>query len=102
MICLMVNGSKRTVEDPPNTPLLWVLRQTLGLTGTNYSCCAGSCGSCTVYLDDQPVNSCVMAVSGVGERNVWTVEGRTIRKKLLRHRMREKASAAARNKATQS
>ncbi len=75
MITLMVNGEKRTVDVPPDTRLLWVLRDTLGLRGTNYDCCSGSCGTCTVYIDGLTAQSCVVPVSFVGERNVITVEG---------------------------
>ena len=59
----------------PDTPLLWVLRDTLGLTGTKFGCGMALCGACTVHLDGQPVRSCVTPVSAIGRRRVTTIEG---------------------------
>jgi len=75
MIRLNVNGRDVSVEVDPAMPLLWVLRDTLGLTGTKYGCGAALCGACTVHLAGEPVRSCVTPVSAVGERPVTTIEG---------------------------
>lgn len=72
---LNVNGESRTVDVPEDKPLLWVLREDLGLTGTKYGCGIASCGACTVSLDGQATRSCRLPVSSVGERNVVTIEG---------------------------
>jgi aerobic-type carbon monoxide dehydrogenase small subunit (CoxS/CutS family) len=72
---LLVNGEQRTVDVPVGTPLLWVLRDHLVLTGTKYSCGMSLCGACTVHLDGQPVRSCVTPVQSVGEKAVTTIEG---------------------------
>jgi isoquinoline 1-oxidoreductase alpha subunit len=74
-IALNVNGQAHAVEVNPDTPLLWVLRDTLGLTGTKYSCGVGECGACNVHLDGQAVRSCRLPVGQVGERAVTTIEG---------------------------
>ena len=74
-IRLKVNGRQRTVEVTPDTPLLWVLRDTLQLTGTKFGCGMAQCGACTVHLDGTPVRACVTPVSAVGTRAVTTVEG---------------------------
>lgn len=74
-LSLSVNGEKHTVDVEPDTPLLWVLRDTLGLTGTKYGCGISLCGACTVHLDGKAVRSCRLPVSAVGEREVTTVEG---------------------------
>jgi isoquinoline 1-oxidoreductase subunit alpha len=75
MIKLNVNGKEVPVDADPETPLLWVLRDTLGLTGTKYGCGMALCGACTVHLDGQPIRSCVTPVSAVGEQKVTTIEG---------------------------
>ena len=75
MITLSVNGTPRPVDLSPDTPLLWVLRDTLGLTGTKFGCGIGSCGSCTVLLDGAPVRSCQVTVAEVKGRKVTTIEG---------------------------
>ncbi|MEW5961262.1 MAG: (2Fe-2S)-binding protein [Chloroflexota bacterium] len=74
-IAFTVNKETRTVEVTPDMPLLWVLRDILGLTGTKYSCGIGVCGSCTVHLDGQATRSCVTPVSAVAGRAVTTIEG---------------------------
>ena len=75
MFSLRVNGEARTVEVDPETPLLWVLRDHLGLSGTKYGCGIAQCGACVVHVDDAPVNSCVTPVSAVAGRSVTTIEG---------------------------
>jgi aerobic-type carbon monoxide dehydrogenase small subunit (CoxS/CutS family) len=72
---LTVNGERRTFDVEPDTPLLWVLRDTLELTGTKYGCGQALCGSCTVHVDGDAVRSCVMPVSDVAGANVTTIEG---------------------------
>ena len=69
MTQLTVNGKALTFEAEPDTPLLWVLREQLGLTGTKFGCGAAQCGACTVHLDGAPVRSCVLPVSAVQPRN---------------------------------
>ncbi len=75
MISLTVNGKKYDVDVSPDTPLLWVLRDTIGLTGTKFGCGLQQCGACTVHLDGTPARSCGTAVSAVGARKVTTIEG---------------------------
>jgi isoquinoline 1-oxidoreductase alpha subunit len=72
---LMINGVPRSVEAPEDMPLLWVLRDVLGLTGTKFGCGIAQCGACTVHLDGQPVRSCMLPLSAVGNRAVTTIEG---------------------------
>jgi aerobic-type carbon monoxide dehydrogenase small subunit (CoxS/CutS family) len=72
---LAVNGKKRSARVDPNTPLLWVLRDSLGLVGTKYGCGVGQCGACTVHIDGKPNKSCLVPVSTVGEQKVTTIEG---------------------------
>ena len=72
---LTVNGESHTVDVMEDTPLLWVLRERLGLTGTKYGCGVAQCGACTVHLGSQTVRSCVVPVSAVRERKVTTIEG---------------------------
>ena len=72
---LIVNGKQREVDVPPDTPLLWVLRDTLGLTGTKYSCGEALCGACTVHLNGNPIPSCRYPISAVGGQAVTTIEG---------------------------
>ena len=74
-ITLRVNGQEQTVDVSPDTPLLWVLRDTLGLTGTKYSCGIGLCGACTVHLDGKASRSCTIPVSEVAGREITTIEG---------------------------
>jgi isoquinoline 1-oxidoreductase subunit alpha len=75
MVSLMVNGEQRTVDVEPETPLLWVLRDTLGLTGTKFGCGIAACGACTVVIDGQAVRTCVTPVSMVQGREITTIEG---------------------------
>mgnify|MGYP001545482463 CR=1 FL=1 len=72
---LQVNGRPRPVEVTPDTPLLWVLRDSLGLVGTKYGCGIGQCGVCTIHLDGSPARACLTPVSAVGETAVTTIEG---------------------------
>jgi isoquinoline 1-oxidoreductase alpha subunit len=74
MTALTVNGQPYTVDAPPEMPLLWVLRDLIGLTGTKFGCGIAQCGACTVHLDGQAVRSCVLPVSAVGTRQVTTIE----------------------------
>ena len=70
-----VNGENQEVEAVPNTPLLWVLRDNLNLTGTKYGCGMAQCGACTVHLDGTAVRSCSTPVSSIGNKKVTTIEG---------------------------
>jgi len=70
-----VNGQRQNVEVPPQMPLLWVLRDTLGLTGTKFGCGMGLCGACTVHIDGQASRSCSTQVSNVAGKSVTTIEG---------------------------
>jgi isoquinoline 1-oxidoreductase subunit alpha len=72
---LSINGRSRTVDVAEDTPLLWVLRDTVGLVGTKFGCGVGACGACTVHLDGVPTRSCVTSVSAVGRKKVTTIEG---------------------------
>ena len=71
---ITVNGTPRVVEADGSTPLLWILREPLGLTGTKYGCGIAACGACTVHLDGVPTRSCSVPVSLVGKRSVTTIE----------------------------
>ena len=75
MIRLVINGKPHDVDVDPNTPLLWVIREQVGLTGTKYGCGVAQCGACTVHLDGQPVRACQTPVSAVGAGQVATIEG---------------------------
>jgi isoquinoline 1-oxidoreductase alpha subunit len=77
MATLRVNGKERTVTATPDTPLLWVLRDDLRLTGTKYGCGVAQCGACTVHVGGQAVRACVTPLSAVGNRDVTTIEGVT-------------------------
>ena len=72
---LVVNGREREVDAPPDMPLLWVLRDVLGYTGTKFGCGMALCGACTVHLDGKAVRACVTPLSAVGNRPVTTIEG---------------------------
>ncbi|MEO5763388.1 MAG: (2Fe-2S)-binding protein [Vicinamibacteria bacterium] len=74
-ITLTVNGQPRIVDVDPQTPLLWVLRDTLNLTGTKYGCGIAQCGACTVHIDGEATRSCVTSVEDVNGRRVTTIEG---------------------------
>jgi aerobic-type carbon monoxide dehydrogenase small subunit (CoxS/CutS family) len=75
MITLTINRTKREVEVSPDTPLLWVLRESLGLTGTKFGCGMAQCGACTVHLDGEAVRSCVTPISRAAGKEVVTIEG---------------------------
>ena len=71
---LTVNGQRRQVDVPPDMPVLWVLRDVIGLTGTKFGCGIAACGACTVHLDGQPIRSCVTPVSAVAGKGITTIE----------------------------
>ena len=75
MITLSVNGKAHSLEVEPDTPLLWVLRDTLGLTGTKYCCGIGECGACTVHAGGKPVLSCKTEIQEVAGEEITTIEG---------------------------
>jgi len=75
MTTLKINGEDKTFDAPDDMPLLWVLRDLLGMTGTKFGCGIAQCGACTVHLDGKPVRSCLLPVSLVGDRAVTTIEG---------------------------
>ena len=75
MITLDVNGRSHQLEVDPTTPLLWVLREQLGLTGTKYGCGQGLCGSCTVHLDGEAMQSCKLPVAKAAGKKITTIEG---------------------------
>jgi len=75
MTSFNLNGKRVSVDVDPSTPLLWVLRDSLGMTGTKYGCGMALCGACTVHLDGQAIRSCVAPVSRAAGRNVTTIEG---------------------------
>ena len=75
MVTLNINGRSHQVDVEPNTPLLWAIREQVGLTGTKYGCGIAQCGACTVLVDGQAMRSCVTPVSAVGAMKVTTIEG---------------------------
>lgn len=75
MITLTVNGKEHAVDLPPDTPILWALRETLGLTGTKYGCGMAQCGACTIHLDGEAVRSCVTPIRRAVGRKIVTIEG---------------------------
>ena len=74
MVTLRVNGKTHTVDVPPDMPLLWVLRDVIGLTGTKFGCGVALCGACTVHLDGRPIRSCVTPVAAVVGKTITTIE----------------------------
>jgi isoquinoline 1-oxidoreductase subunit alpha len=77
MIELKVNGTTHALDVDPATPLLWVLRDHLNMTGTKYGCGIAQCGACTVHVDGKPTRSCVLPLAAVGSKAVTTIEGLT-------------------------
>jgi isoquinoline 1-oxidoreductase alpha subunit len=75
MIALVINGKRQNVDVPADTPLLWTLRDELGLTGTKFGCGLALCGACTVHVDGQPVRSCITPVAAAANKRVVTIEG---------------------------
>ncbi len=75
MISLTINGRTQQIDVDPNTPLLWVIREQVGLTGTKYGCGIAQCGACTVHVDGAAVRSCAMPVSAVAGKQIITIEG---------------------------
>jgi isoquinoline 1-oxidoreductase subunit alpha len=75
MITLNINGAVREVDAEADTPLLWVIRDVLEMTGTKFGCGVGLCGACTIHLDGQPIRSCSTALSAVGASRITTIEG---------------------------
>jgi isoquinoline 1-oxidoreductase alpha subunit len=75
LFTINVNGSSRTIEVEDDTPLLWVLRDNLGLTGTKFGCGIALCGACTVLLDSKPLRACSLPISALGDGEVTTIEG---------------------------
>lgn len=75
MITLTINNKIITTELEPDTPLLWLLRDELALTGTKFGCGKGLCGACTVHLNDQPIRSCSLPINAIGNGKITTVEG---------------------------
>jgi isoquinoline 1-oxidoreductase alpha subunit len=75
MIKLNVNGRDHEVDAPPDTPLLWVLREWIGLTGSKYGCGVAVCGACTVHMDGEPMRSCGLMLGDVGTAKIVTIEG---------------------------
>ena len=75
MVSLRINNEERNVDAPPDMPLLWVLRDILGLTGTKFGCGIAQCGACTVHVDGAPVRSCLLPVGSIGGRSITTIEG---------------------------
>ncbi|HEY3277656.1 MAG TPA: (2Fe-2S)-binding protein [Syntrophorhabdaceae bacterium] len=75
MITLKVNGRKYDVDVPPDTPLLWVIRENIGLTGTKYGCGMALCGACTVHINGEAVRSCVTPVEAIVGKDIVTIEG---------------------------
>ena len=74
MITLNINGESKEVDAPADMPLLWVLRDLLGLTGTKFGCGIAQCGACTVHIDGAPVRSCLLPVGSIGQRAITTIE----------------------------
>jgi len=85
MITLRINGEKHTIDVAPDMPLLWAIRDIIGLTGTKYGCGIGVCGSCKVLLDNSPVQSCMIPVSAAEDKNITTIEGESKNLQLLQN-----------------
>jgi isoquinoline 1-oxidoreductase alpha subunit len=75
MARLVINGQSHTIEVDPDTPLLWVIREQIGLTGTKYGCGIAQCGACTVHVEGEAVRSCSLPVSAADGKNITTIEG---------------------------
>jgi isoquinoline 1-oxidoreductase subunit alpha len=75
MIPIIVNGKKHQVDVSSDTPLLWALRENLGLTGTKFGCGIAQCGACTVHVDGQPIRSCITPIESVKDKKITTIEG---------------------------
>lgn len=75
MVSLKVNGTTHTVDVDDDTPLLWAIRDNIGLTGTKFGCGVAQCGACTVFIDGQPLRACVTPVSAIEGREITTIEG---------------------------
>ena len=75
MISLTINGQSHNVDVEPDTPLLWAIRENVGLTGTKYGCGVAQCGSCTVHVDGVPMRSCSLPVSAADGKRITTIEG---------------------------
>jgi isoquinoline 1-oxidoreductase subunit alpha len=84
MVKLTINGQPHEVDVEPDTPLLWVIRDTIGLTGTKYGCGIAQCGACTVHIDGAAVRSCSLAVSDAAGKTITTIEGLADKGKLHR------------------
>ena len=82
MVKLSINGKPYNVDVEPDTPLLWVIRENVGLTGTKYGCGVAQCGACTVHIDGQAVRSCSLPVSEAANKKITTIEGLAINGKL--------------------
>ena len=98
MQTLIINGQSQQVDVAADMPLLWVLRDVLGLTGTKYGCGIAQCGVCTVHLDGQPIRSCVTPISAVAGRSITTIEaigetavGKAVQQAWLAHEVGEPA-----------
>ena len=75
MVTLKINGEDKSFNAPDDMPLLWVLRDVLGMTGTKFGCGIAQCGACTVHIDGNAVRSCLLAVGSIGDRAITTIEG---------------------------
>ena len=92
MVSLRINGETKAIDAAGDTPLLWALRDVLGMTGTKFGCGMALCGACTVHIDGQPTRSCVLPIAAIGDRNITTIEaigetpaGRKIQRAWLEH-----------------
>ncbi len=74
-VILKINGQSTSVDAPDDMPLLWVLRDVLGMTGTKFGCGIAQCGACTVHIDGAPVRSCMLPIAAVGDKAITTIEG---------------------------